>query len=92
MNITEFAILMSSLQFGLLFALSLVLWRTKVDSNDLLRDMFHRHESAELKWDTERQKLLDRIQAPSFDHLKQAEIRLTKVQNNEKEPPKLEQL
>ncbi|MNV90721.1 hypothetical protein D3C71_1851310 [compost metagenome] len=33
----------------------------------------------------ERQKLLDRIQAPSFDHYKQAEVKLVKAQ---KEQPK----
>jgi hypothetical protein len=44
------------------------------------------------EWNIERQQLLDRIQAPSFDHLKQAEVKIIKAQNNEKEPPKLEQL
>lgn len=36
-------------------------------------------------WNEERQQLLDRIQAPSFDHLKQAEIRMVKAQKEE--PP-----
>ncbi|MDG0791925.1 hypothetical protein OMP38_14490 [Cohnella ginsengisoli] len=35
----------------------------------------------------ERQKLLDRIQAPSFDHYKQAEVKVIKAQ---KEEPKRE--
>lgn len=43
-------------------------------------------------WHRERQQLLDRIQAPSFDHLKHHEVRVIKAQNNEKEPPRLEQL
>lgn len=44
------------------------------------------------EWNVERQYLLDRIQAPSFDHLKQAEVRIIKAQSGEKEQPKLEQL
>lgn len=36
-----------------------------------------------LKWIEERQQLLDRIQAPSFDHLKQAEIRKIKAEKEE---------
>lgn len=43
-------------------------------------------------WKQERQQLLDRIQAPSFDHLKHHEVKVIKAQNNEKEPPKLEVL
>lgn len=43
-------------------------------------------------WQRERQQLLDRIQAPSFEHLKQAEIKVIKATSGEKEPPKLEQL
>lgn len=43
-------------------------------------------------WRSERQQLLDRIQAPSFESYKQAEIKLTKVQNGVKDPPQLEQL
>jgi hypothetical protein len=44
------------------------------------------------EWDTERKQLLDRIQAPSYDHLKHHEVKIIKAQNNEKEPPKLEVL
>lgn len=40
-------------------------------------------ESERQQWAMERQQLLDRIQAPSFDHLKQAEIRLVKAQKEE---------
>lgn len=40
------------------------------------------------KWGIERQLLLDRIQAPSFDHLKHAEVKILKAQSGEKEPPK----
>lgn len=43
-------------------------------------------------WAVERQQLLDRIQAPSFAELKQAEVRTIKAQNGVKEPPPLEQL
>lgn len=42
-----------------------------------------KHERA--AWQVERQQLLDRIQAPSFDHLKQAEVRVIKTS---KEPAK----
>lgn len=39
----------------------------------------------------ERQKLLDRIQAPSFDHYKQAEVKVIKAQKEEpKDTIKLE--
>jgi hypothetical protein len=44
------------------------------------------------KWHTERQQLLDRIQAPTFAEYKTQEVRIIKAQNGEKEPPKLEQL
>jgi len=37
-------------------------------------------------WNEERQKLLDRIQAPSFEVYKHAEIVKTKVENQAKEP------
>lgn len=50
------------------------------------------YEAEREQWQKERQQLLDRIQAPSFDHLKQAEIRMVKATNNTPEPPKLEQL
>lgn len=73
---------------GIMFALIVVVWRTKVDSNDLIRDILSRHDSDKLHWDTERQKLLDRIQAPSFEHLKHAEVKILKAQSGEKEPPK----
>jgi hypothetical protein len=42
-------------------------------------------------WNKERQQLLDRIQAPSFDHLKQAEVRVIKASKEPaKEPNTLE--
>ncbi|XEC97040.1 hypothetical protein AB6A23_11145 [Paenibacillus tarimensis] len=44
------------------------------------------------QWREERQQLLDRIQAPSFDHLKHHEVKVIKAQNGAKEPPPLEQL
>lgn len=36
-------------------------------------------------WLKERQQLLDRIQAPSFDHYKAAEVRVLKAQKPEEE-------
>lgn len=50
------------------------------------------YEAERALWQKERQQLLDRIQAPSFDHYKHAEVRVIKAQNNDKEPPRLEQL
>jgi uncharacterized membrane protein YhiD involved in acid resistance len=38
-----------------------------------------------IEWRNERKELTDRIMAPSFDHLKQAEIRIIKAQKEE--PP-----
>lgn len=43
-------------------------------------------------WNRERQQLLDRIQAPSFDHLKHHEVKVIKALNNEREPPPLDPL
>jgi hypothetical protein len=44
-----------------------------------------RIEAERQQWAAERQKLMDRVQAPSFDHLKQAEVRIIKAQKEE--PP-----
>lgn len=56
---------------------------------DIRKDTEHRKEKDQ--WNAERQQLLDRIQAPSFDHLKQAEVRAIKAQKEEpKETIKLE--
>lgn len=41
-------------------------------------------------WHKERQQLLDRIQSPSFAEYKQAEVKIIKAQNGEKDPPKIE--
>lgn len=41
-------------------------------------------------WIKERQQLIDRIQAGTFAEYKQAEVKVIKAQNGEKEPPKLE--
>lgn len=42
-------------------------------------------------WQEERQKLLDRIQAPSFSHFKEAEVKVIKAQKEEpKDTIKLE--
>lgn len=38
-------------------------------------------------WHKERSELLDRIQAPTFDHYKQAEVRVIKAQKEEPEKP-----
>lgn len=43
-------------------------------------------------WMQERQHLLDRIQAPSFGEMKQAEVKIIKAQQGHKEPPPLEPL
>lgn len=60
--------------------------------NQLLSDMSVKEFDKYQTWNAERQQLLDRIQAPSFDHLKHHEVKVIKAQNNEKEPPKLEVL
>lgn len=81
---------MSEIILGLGFAFVTILWVY----TDHQKDKRHRAERAgELDlWNRERQQLLDRIQAPSYDHLKHHEVRIIKAQNNEKEPPRLEQL
>lgn len=45
------------------------------------------HEADRQLWHKERQMLIDRIQAPSFDHYKHAEAKIIKAQ---KEEPKRE--
>lgn len=56
---------------------------------DIRKDQEYRKERE--AWHTERQQLLDRIQAPSFDHLKQAEVRVIKASKEPaKEPNTLE--
>lgn len=55
------------------------------DSHDLLQEGMD-------KWHTERQQLLDRIQAGSFAEYKTQEVRVIKAQSGEKEPPKLDPL
>ncbi len=59
---------------------------------DLAESSQKQLEVDRIAWSAERQLLLDRIQAPSFESYKQAEIKLTKVQNGVKDPPTLEQL
>lgn len=56
---------------------------------DIRKDQEYRKERE--SWHAERQQLLDRIQAPSFDHLKQAEVRVIKASKEPaKEPNTLE--
>lgn len=43
-------------------------------------------EGLQSAWKDERQQLLDRIQAPSFEHYKQAEVKVIKAQKDD--PPK----
>lgn len=43
-------------------------------------------------WHTERQQLLDRIQAPTYDHLKHHEAKIIKAQQPPKEEEKAFQL
>lgn len=50
---------------------------------DIRKDREYRLEREQ--WHAERQQLLDRIQAPSFDHLKHHEVKIIKAQ---KEQPK----
>lgn len=57
-----------------------------------MREKERQYNAERELWHVERQKLLDRIQAPSFDHLKQAEVRIIKAQSSEKEAPKIEQM
>lgn len=64
-----------------------------MDENHVLLDnALDRMEEEREHWRVERQKLLDRIQAPSFGEYKQAEVKTIRAQNGEKEPPKLVQL
>lgn len=49
-------------------------------------------EQERQNWAAERQQLLDRIQAPSFSEMKQAEVKVIKAQQGIKEPPPLEPL
>jgi len=73
------------------FGIVVLLW---VGHVELIRRE-HSRELAEMReaWACERQQLLDRIQAPSFAELKQAEVKIIKAQQGrEPEPPPLEPL
>lgn len=48
---------------------------------DIRKDLEYRKEREQ--WHTERQQLLDRIQAPSFDHLKHHEVKVIKAMKEE---------
>lgn len=54
--------------------------------------LMRRWESEREAWLTERHQLLDRIQAPTFNELKHAEIKVIKAQQGIKEPEPLEPL
>lgn len=58
--------------------------------NELLMAMSIKSFEKEQTWNAERQQLLDRIQAPSYDVMKHHEVKIIKAKNNEKEPEKLE--
>lgn len=49
-----------------------------------------RFEKEREGWSKERRDLMDRIQAPSFDHYKSAEVRVIKAQQPQEEKPKIE--
>jgi len=53
-------------------------------------DIMDRWLSEREAWTSERQQLLDRIQAPSFGELKQAEVKTIKAQQGVKDPVPLE--
>jgi hypothetical protein len=57
---------------------------------DIRKDNEHRKEKEQ--WNAERQQLLDRIQAPSFDHLKHHEAKILKAskETTKKEEMRLE--
>lgn len=57
-----------------------------------MRDKDKTIEAERQQWAIERQKLMDRVQAPSFDHLKQAEVRVIKAQKEDKPLPPVELL
>lgn len=66
---------------------------TIAEDNRRLLDKTQQNVEAEREiWRQERQQLLDRIQAPSFDHLKHHEVKVIKAKNGEKEPVPLEPL
>jgi hypothetical protein len=56
------------------------------------RELREQARAERADWAKERQQLLDRIQAPSFDHLKHHEVKVIKAQQGEREPPKLDPL
>ncbi len=60
--------------------------------DEQLTDLRAEHTAEREEWRTERQQLLDRIQAPTFAEYKHAEVKVIKAQNGEKEPASLEPL
>lgn len=66
---------------------------TQVEDNRRLLDKSLQNIDVEREiWRRERSQLLDRIQAPSFDHLKHHEVKVIKAKSGEKDPIPLDPL
>ncbi|MHA7967698.1 hypothetical protein ACX93W_26650 [Paenibacillus sp. CAU 1782] len=73
-------------------ALLTVIILTRNERERVVSILIMKHGEREIEWNKERQQLLDRIQAPSFGEMKQAEVKIIKAQQGHKEPPQLEPL
>lgn len=77
-------IVMITLLVGYILHFSNRQWRGMYDNAlELLSKTEDQLSAERAEWRTERQQLLDRIQAQSFNEFKQAEIRMLKVEKGE---------
>jgi hypothetical protein len=58
-------------------------WKAQKEHEALVERLMKSHYDDKMEWHQERQQLLDRIQAPSFDHLKHQEAKIIKAQNEQ---------
>lgn len=65
-------------------------WKAQKEHETLVANLLKSHYEDKAEWHKERQQLLDRIQAPSFDHLKQQEVKVIKAQQQPQEVVTLE--
>lgn len=75
-----------------LIAIIVVVLELNKSHNQQIERILSEHRADAEVWKVERQQLLDRIQAPSFEHLKHAEVKVLRAQNQEKPEPKSELL
>lgn len=67
-------------------ALIVTLLIMKKEHAAILTAILEQHSQMAIEWNKERQLLLDRIQAPTFSEMKQAEVKKIRAENGEQPP------